>query len=111
MRCHDISCGLGPSDEDPFAGELDEAGRKDSQLAIISKLVKDNDNDGRVSEGKPVCEHLFHSSCLVSAERVKLRGAETVVGEDGCVEISCPVCRSVGCVTKEQWEEGVSALQ
>lgn len=111
LRCHDISCGLGPSDEDPFAGELDEAGRKDSQLAIISKLVKDKDNDGRVSEGKPVCEHLFHSSCLVSAERVKLRGAETVVGEDGCVEISCPVCRSVGCVTKEQWEEGVSALQ
>ena len=109
LRCYDVSCGLGPSDEDPFAGELEQVGRKDSQLAIISKAEKDK--DGRVSERKPVCEHLFHGSCLVSAERVKLRGAETVFGEDGCVEVSCPVCRVVGCITKEQWEEGVGALQ
>jgi hypothetical protein len=36
---------------------------------------------------------------------------EVAVDSDGCVEVSCPVCRGVGCVLKEEWDEGVVALQ
>jgi hypothetical protein len=98
IRCHDVSCGLGPSDEDPLG---DDTLPKVQQLSIMS-----NEDDR-----KPVCEHRFHSACLVSAERVALRGAEIVTNEAGGVEVSCPVCRATGCVAKEQWDEGVSALQ
>lgn len=94
LRCYDISCGVGPSDEEPF---LDVGNLK--QLSIQSVVDK---------EGQ-VCRHTFHSSCLVSAERVALKGGEAVVGGNG-VEVSCPVCRSVGCVSKVDWEEGVVGL-
>ena len=26
------------------------------------------------------------------------------------VEVSCSVCRAVGCVTREEWDEGVNSL-
>lgn len=94
LRCYDISCGVGPSDEEPF---LDVGNLK--QLSIQSVVDK---------EGQ-VCRHTFHSSCLVSAERVALKGGEAVVEGHG-VEVSCPVCRSVGCVSKVDWEEGVMGL-
>jgi hypothetical protein len=60
--------------------------------------------------GSEICLHRFHGSCLVSATRVALKGADTAV-EGGNVEVSCPVCRCIGCVSKEQWDEGVAALQ
>ncbi|KIK08254.1 hypothetical protein K443DRAFT_85429 [Laccaria amethystina LaAM-08-1] len=94
LRCYDISCGVGPSDEEPF---LDVGKLK--QLYIQSVVEK---------EGQ-VCRHTFHSSCLVSAERVALKGGEAVIGGNG-VEVSCPVCRSVGSVSKVDWEEGVKGL-
>lgn len=94
LRCYDISCGVGPSDEEPF---LDVGNLK--QLSIQSVVDK---------EGQ-ACRHTFHSSCLVSAERVALKGGEAVVGGNG-VEVSCPVCRSIGCVSKVDWEDGVMGL-
>ena len=102
LRCYDISCGVGPSDEDPaLSDETIAAGLR--QLIIMSK------NHGQ--DGKPgVCTHTFHPGCLVSAERVALGGADVSVIEGGDVEVSCPVCRSAGCVTKQEWEAGILAL-
>jgi len=99
LRCHGVSCGLGPSDEDPLGDDINETLREDQQLSIMKR------------EGDAVCEHKFHSTCLVSAERVALRGAEAITNEAGGIEVSCPVCRGSGCVSKEQWDEGVHALQ
>jgi hypothetical protein len=97
VRCYDVSCGVGPSDEDP---ELSDSITGMKQLPITEK--------GGV--GSEICLHRFHGSCLVSATRVALKGADTAM-EGGNVEVSCPVCRGVGCVSKEQWDEGVAALQ
>jgi len=50
---------------------------------------------------------------LVSAERVAGWGEERKRSADGgeeSVEVCCPVCRAVGCVTKEEWDEGVKSL-
>jgi hypothetical protein len=104
LRCHDVNCGLGPSDEDPLGDDVD-AIREVYQLSIMS-----SEKDGEIVK-KPVCEHRFHSTCLVSAERVALRGAEAITNGAGDVEVSCSACRGTGCVTKEQWDEGVRALQ
>jgi hypothetical protein len=100
LRCYDISCGLGPSDEDPFTDEMSKTVSGVKQLVIRQKDASD----------EQVCEHRFHSACLVSAERVALSGADAAI-EDGRVDVSCPVCRSAGCVTKEEWNEGVVALE
>ena len=102
LRCYDISCGVGPSDEDPIVSdEVIATGLR--QLMIMNK------NHG--VDGMPgVCMHTFHPGCLVSAERVALGGADVNVIEGGDVEVSCPVCRSAGCVTKQEWEEGILAL-
>ena len=97
LRCFDVSCGVGPSDEDP---ELSETVVGMKQMPIMEKN----------GAGSEICLHRFHGSCLVSATRVALRGVDSAV-EDGNVEVSCPVCRGVGCVTKEEWDEGVAALQ
>ncbi|RXW22125.1 hypothetical protein EST38_g3749 [Candolleomyces aberdarensis] len=97
LRCSDVSCGIGPSDDEPFVSAEQRATK---QFAI--HLVGD--------VRTPVCVHAFHSACLVSAERVASRGAEaSIVGDD--VEVSCPVCRGVGCVSKVDWDEGVQGLQ
>ena len=103
LRCHDVSCGLGPSDEYPLGDDINDALHRGQQLSIVN-IVRDED------VGKPVCEHMFHGECLVSAERVALRGAEAVSNAVG-VEVSCPVCRASGCVSKEQWDAGVLSLQ
>ena len=103
LRCYDISCGVGPSDEDPIVSdETIATGLR--QLMIMSK------NHG--VDGMPgICVHTFHPGCLVSAERVALGGADVnVIEEGGDVEVSCPVCRSAGCVTRQEWEEGILAL-
>jgi hypothetical protein len=100
LRCHDTSCGVGPSDDEPFM-TLTDAMLK--QLSI-RPLV-----DGSSAEAEAVCAHMFHSACLVSSERVALMG-EQPSGEGEDVEVSCPVCRSAGCISKASWEEGVQAL-
>ncbi|KAH9480695.1 hypothetical protein JR316_0007295 [Psilocybe cubensis] len=98
LRCHDVSCGIGPSDEDPYGTEIAGAAAGMKQLSIMSKEDKSE-----------LCSHTFHGPCLVTAERVALRGADAII-EDGNVEVSCPVCRGTGCVSKADWDEGVVAL-
>lgn len=97
LRCDEVSCGVGPSDEDPFVVVDEESARK---LGLVGRSDV---------ERAPVCSHTFHSSCLVSAERVAQRGQDVpVVGDD--VEVSCPVCRGIGCVSKGDWDAGVLSL-
>lgn len=99
LRCHDTSCGIGPSDEEPFLKLTDTMMK---QLCIRSLI------DGSSTE-RGVCSHMFHSTCLVSSERVALMGEQpNATGED--VEVSCPVCRAVGCIPRSNWEEGVQTL-
>ena len=104
LRCSDISCGLGPSDDDPVSS-IDL-----SSLRQISIRPPQSDTSGKDS----VCEHKFHPSCLVSAERVTGWGHEVKTGEpagDGDeVEVSCPVCRAVGVISRLDWEEGACML-
>ncbi|THH14531.1 hypothetical protein EW146_g5809 [Bondarzewia mesenterica] len=109
-RCDDISCGVGPSDDDPLpVAIVSENGRKRIVLKPFNQ------------EGDRVCAHQFHPACLVSAERVAGWGheedeeviqAEKNAGEMAVhqVEVSCPVCRAVGAVSSEEWEEGRRAL-
>ena len=102
LRCSDISCGVGPCDEDPFP----ESSVPMMKQVCIHPLPDAGDNE---SDGHPsVCAHSFHPGCLVSAERVAGWGGEDKT--EPLVEVSCPVCRAVGCVTREEWESGVSAL-
>ncbi|PFH51206.1 hypothetical protein AMATHDRAFT_59465 [Amanita thiersii Skay4041] len=101
LRCHDVSCGIGPSDDDPFVS-VTEVSMKQLSLQSLN-------GDGSESDPKTSCPHTFHPSCLVSTERVASRGADTpVVGDN--VEVSCSVCRSVGRVSKKDWEEGALTL-
>ncbi|KAH9985861.1 hypothetical protein BJV77DRAFT_1031053 [Russula vinacea] len=59
-----------------------------------------------VGDGVSVCGHTFHSSCLVSAERVAGWGSDS---EDER-ELRCPVCRADGVVPRQDWEQGAQAL-
>lgn len=103
LRCSDISCGLGPTDEDPVPVVDPRAVRQ----IYIRPLP------GKGDPNAHVCEHQFHPACLVSAERVAgWSGADQkreVEGEED-VEVSCPVCRAVGCISHEDWDEGACAL-
>ncbi|CAL1712225.1 unnamed protein product [Somion occarium] len=112
LRCSDISCGVGPSDEDP---EPVVDPRNIRQIGIRRQ------GTGKERE-EYVCDHKFHTACLVSAERVAGWGADEkeedmedrrMVGEEGQdedVEVSCPVCRAVGCVSRADWEEGAWSI-
>jgi hypothetical protein len=101
LRCSDISCGLGPTDDDPIP-VVDPRGVRE----IAIRPLTDSEQDR-------VCEHAFHPACLVSAERVAgWNGADQkkeVEGEKN-VQVSCPVCRAVGSITREDWDEGACAL-
>jgi hypothetical protein len=99
LRCSDTSCGIGPSDEDPCP-ELSPSSMK--QVSIHPHPHFEDDVDASS------CAHTFHPACLVSAERVAGWGGEDKT--EPLIEVSCPVCRSVGCVTRQEWEEGVSSL-
>ena len=96
LRCDDVSCGLGPSDDDPEPAA-------DLARVIIHAL----------GDGNPACAHAFHPACLVSAERVSgwAPGDEHERERSGLpVEVSCPVCRAVGAIALEDWKKGVQAL-
>ena len=107
LRCSDVSCGIGPSDEDDLSAfpALDF-----STLRQIGIRPPKDDTSGR----EAVCEHKFHPACLVSAGRVAGWGHEEKTGEpageDEDVEVSCPVCRSVGVISRLEWEEGACEL-
>ncbi|KAG6854279.1 hypothetical protein C0991_008526 [Blastosporella zonata] len=115
LRCYDVSCGLGPSDEDPFATLTDATRRQLSIRAPRSRVGKEAeaeelDEDEKGGElGKNVCPHTFHPACLVSASRLALMGEDATVA-DGEVEVACSVCRGVGNVAEGDWDEGVQAL-
>lgn len=102
LRCSDTSCGVGPCDEDPYP----EPSASLTKQVSIHPLpgAGNHESEGHAS----VCAHEFHPACLVSAERVAGWGGENK-GQP-LVEVSCPVCRAIGCVTNEEWESGVSAL-
>lgn len=103
LRCSDISCGLGPSDDDPVPVIDPRTIRQVALRPLPGQEGKDR-----------VCEHAFHPACLVSAERVAgWSGADQKRepdGEDEEVQVSCPVCRAVGRISREDWEEGACAL-
>ena len=95
LRCDDVSCGIGPSDDDP---------EPTADLARVVIYAR--------GDGTPACTHTFHPACLVSAERVAGWAPEDVREQrtGGPVEVSCPVCRAVGAVPREDWKMGVQAL-
>ncbi|KAI6113168.1 hypothetical protein EV401DRAFT_1984902 [Pisolithus croceorrhizus] len=99
LRCSDTSCGIGPSDDEPYPL---------LSLPSMKQLSVHSQTDGAIVSSKVVCTHKFHPACLVSAERVAGWGGRETSGP--IVEVSCPVCRAVGCVTRAEWEEGVAAL-
>lgn len=100
LRCWDVSCGLGPTDEDP--------------IPVIEPLTIRQICINKIGgHGEKVCEHTFHPSCLVSAERVAGWGAEDMKEEkegEEEVEVSCPLCRTVGVISRTDWDEGACAL-
>jgi len=103
LRCHDPSCGIGPSDEDPFPEVFNDPNSPSIKRVGILK-------DGGE---KVVCGHLFHPACLVSADRCAGWGEEDRPMNDDGEEyevVSCPVCRSVGKLQREVWKEGAKAL-
>ena len=106
LRCSDVSCGLGPSDDDPVSS-VDVSSLR--QIAIRPRQP-----DAAGKDQAAVCEHRFHPACLVSAERVAGWGQEVKTGEpageDEDVEVSCPVCRAHGVISRIEWEEGACAL-
>jgi hypothetical protein len=96
LRCDDMSCGLGPSDDDP------------EPTADVARIVIHSQGDGAL-----MCGHMFHPACLVSAERVAGWGPDSEGEREragGMVEVSCPVCRAVGVVPQKEWEQGAQAL-
>jgi hypothetical protein len=96
LRCDDMSCGLGPSDDDP------------EPTADLARVVINS-----LGDGTSVCGHTFHPSCLVSAERVAGWGPDSESEREragGLVEVSCPVCRAVGVIPRKDWEQGAQAL-
>ena len=98
LRCSDTSCGIGPSDEDPFP-EMSDASMKQLSIRPLPNSTVPSTS---------VCSHTFHPACLVSAERVAGWGGEDK--KEQLVEVSCPNCRAVGCVERNEWEEGVRGL-
>ncbi|KAL4081174.1 hypothetical protein J3A83DRAFT_4084324 [Scleroderma citrinum] len=112
LRCSDPSCGIGPSDYDPYP-HLSPASMK--QISIHPQGV-----DGEGASSGTVCAHVFHPACLVSTERVTWGGANSATGSEGgeganasrgqVVDVSCSVCRAMGYVTRSEWDEGVDAL-
>lgn len=103
LRCDGPSCGIGPSDEDPFPEVFNNPNSPSIKRVAI---LKDDGED-------LVCVHVFHPTCLVSADRCAGWGEEDRPSEedDGEYEVvSCPVCRNVGRVRKEVWEEGARGL-
>jgi hypothetical protein len=100
LRCDDPSCGIGPSDEDPFPVVFDTPDSSSTKRVAIRR----GGGDGAA------CGHVFHPACLVSADRCSGWGAEDRPCDDEYKVVSCSVCRSVGKVEKEVWEEGATEL-
>ncbi|KAL0564321.1 hypothetical protein V5O48_017726, partial [Marasmius crinis-equi] len=74
FRCWDMSCGVGPSDEEPLV-DTNTRKRKQVHVKKPSSLTKGKGKATETTEGvekssdEDVCEHTFHPSCLISASR------------------------------------------
>lgn len=124
LRCWDVSCGLAPDDDCPLR-EIPEGQKRQVRIRQGSAASTSSPEEGAEDskgkgkekadhdpEPKYVCEHTFHTPCIVSAQRVALNGAEEVILEEGkSVEVSCPICRTIGVVPRDDWEDGVRALE
>lgn len=99
LRCWDVSCGVGPTDDDPESASSAYVSAKQVAIRTSSDVALSN-----------VCEHTFHPACLVTAERVSGWGCNDVTGPAHSHTVSCPVCREVGHVDRKEWEEGAQAL-
>ena len=97
LRCSEFCCAVGPHDDDPPLSSFE----KEAQVSIL--LVEGG-------EGESICEHTFHPSCLVSSSRISSLTSfsdteeESHVGAE--VEVSCPVCKHSGVVSRSVWEGG-----
>ncbi|KAJ7853563.1 hypothetical protein B0H14DRAFT_2758383 [Mycena olivaceomarginata] len=94
LRCCDSSCGVGPSDEDPFV-EVGEAARR-----VVALKSSGGERAG------PACAHTFHPACLVSAQRASRGWREPASDGEGEVEVVCSVCRVEGTVPRAEWLAG-----
>lgn len=103
LRCSDVSCGVGPSDEEP-----DSCLGEDGKVQIVRQIaILKNGKEEDGEKKKKVCEHTFHPPCLVTAERVQWKGDEEGhVDGASKVDVSCPVCRVKGAVSMEDWKDG-----
>ncbi|KAJ7031128.1 hypothetical protein C8F04DRAFT_1041841 [Mycena alexandri] len=112
LRCDDASCGVGPSDEEPFV-EVDvkgEGGRRIS-LAVLpigcgGEKEKEGEGEGANGKDGKACAHTFHPSCLVSAQRARRGWREPDADGEGVVEVVCTLCRVDGGVPREEWLRG-----
>ncbi|KAJ7678218.1 hypothetical protein DFH06DRAFT_975293 [Mycena polygramma] len=104
LRCCDASCGVGPSDEDPFV-EVSEEAKRVVGLSLLKEVVPEGEGGG---EERHACAHTFHSSCVVSAQRARNGWREPVLREsdDAEVEVVCSVCRVEGSVPQAEWLAG-----
>ncbi|KAJ7054067.1 hypothetical protein C8F01DRAFT_995719 [Mycena amicta] len=93
LRCSDSSCGIGPSDDDPFIEVPENAQRR---IPITGP------------DGKTACSHTFHPTCLVSAQRSRRGWLEPQLaeGKEDAIEVSCSLCRADGTVPPAEWLEG-----
>ncbi|KAJ4478033.1 hypothetical protein J3R30DRAFT_2849243 [Lentinula aciculospora] len=124
LRCWDVSCGLAPDDDCPLREIPEELKRQvrirqETAASASSSQEGSGDSKGKGKEKAEkdpepqyVCEHSFHTPCLVTAQRVALNGADEVVLEEGkSVEVSCPICRASGMMPRDDWEDGVRSLE
>jgi len=131
LRCDDVVCGVGPGDDD-YGDSNDNGdggvasrsrsgrGGEDGRKVRMIKIHAAYDSLGRA------CEHMFHAGCLVTSARVAGEGedgdgdgdldearerglADAEVGTDAeeMIQVSCPVCRAEGSLTRGEWDEGV----
>ncbi|KAJ3975508.1 hypothetical protein EV361DRAFT_792151 [Lentinula raphanica] len=123
LRCWDVSCGLAPDDNCPYR-EIAVERRRQVKIQQDATASGSNSQEGGDLKGKGkekadeeqepkyICEHTFHTPCLVTAQRVALNGSEEIVVEGGkSVEVSCPICRLSGVLPRDDWEDGVRALE
>jgi Ring finger domain len=99
LRCDDISCGIGPSDEDPHPSHFDHQ-------SVIRQISISHESD----RSSNVCSHKFHPSCLVSADRCSGWGDDIEHEKTPFETVSCPMCRAIGSVSRDVWDEGAQIL-
>ncbi|KIJ55135.1 hypothetical protein M422DRAFT_774264 [Sphaerobolus stellatus SS14] len=123
IRCDDPICGLAPADDDdPATSEEHYHPATEKRIELHAAY----DAMGRA------CEHKFHPACIVTSARVSgtrdsmpIIIPETRVLEKDQIEevperqhvdgeeilVPCPACRAEGWMWKEEWEEGVKAVE